>query len=181
MNKSITELQAPEQSAEESSIATNDDGDSSNADGENTLVELPSRADASVMSVDVGCNQNGLMFRHSCSSHCMTKTTDVMNPCMFPHNDVIDVVLNNPGAYVIFPASTYHRRYYNHHSHNTFLTAQFFSNYKSIDGHLPIRTQRMEYYHSLHLDPAIVVGLFNNLRHYWDTYYFVRDYAPPEQ
>jgi hypothetical protein len=30
MNKSITELQAPEQSAEESSIATNDDGDSSN-------------------------------------------------------------------------------------------------------------------------------------------------------
>ena len=78
MNKSITELQAPEQSAEESSIATNDDGDSLNADGENTLVELPSRADASVMSVDVGCNQNGLMFRPSCSSLCMTKTTDVM-------------------------------------------------------------------------------------------------------
>jgi hypothetical protein len=78
MNKSITELQAPEQSAEESSIATNDDGDSSNADGENTLIELPSQADASVMSVDVGCNQNGLMFRPSCSSLCMTKKMDVM-------------------------------------------------------------------------------------------------------
>jgi hypothetical protein len=129
MNKSITELQAPEQSAEESSIGTNYDGDSS---------ELPSRADSSVMSVDVGCNQNGLMFRPSCSSLCMTKTTDVMNPCKFPHNDVIDVVLTNPGNYVIFPASTYHRGYYNHHSHNTFLTAQFFSKYKSIDCHLPI-------------------------------------------
>jgi hypothetical protein len=98
MNKSITELQAPEQIAEESSITTNNDGDSS---------ELPSQADASVMSVDVGCNQNGLIFRPSCSSLSMTKTTDVMNPCKFPHNDVIDVVLTNPGDYVIFPASTY--------------------------------------------------------------------------
>jgi hypothetical protein len=26
-----------------------------------------------------------------------------------------------------------------------------------------------------------VIGLFNDLRHHWDTYYFVRDYAPPEQ
>jgi hypothetical protein len=137
-SKSITELQAPDQSTESSIAMTNYDGDSSNADGEFNLVELPSRADAPVMSVDVESNQNGLMFRPSYSSLCMTKTMDVTNPCKFPHNDVIDVVLNNPGDYVIFPASTYHRGYYNHHSHNTFLTAQFFSNYKSIDGHLPI-------------------------------------------
>jgi hypothetical protein len=133
------------------------------------------------MSVDVASNQNGLMFRPSCSSLCMTKTTDVMNPCNLPHNDVIDVVLDNPGDYVIFPASTYHREYYNHHSHNTFLTAQFFSNYKSRDGHRPIRMIKCDYYHSLHLNPAIVVGLFKDLQHYWDTYYFVREYAPPEQ
>jgi hypothetical protein len=181
MNKSITELQAPEQSGESSIATTNYDGDSSNSEREYTLVELPSQADALVMSVDVECNQNGLMFRPSCSSLCMTKTTDMMNPCKFPHNDVIDVVLNNPGDYVIFPASTYHRGYYNHHSHNTFLTAQFFSNYKSRDGHCPIRMMQSDHYHSLHFDPAIVVGLFNDLRHYWDTYYFVREYAPPEQ
>ena len=151
MTKSITELQAPDQSTEssiatnndrdssnsdgesnlvESSIATNNNGDSSNADGdsnlikssiamnddgdslyadgESNLVELPSRADAPVISLDVESNQNGLMFRPSCSSFCMTKTMDVTNPCKFPHNDVIDVVLNNPGNYVIFPASTYH-------------------------------------------------------------------------
>ena len=30
--------------------------------------QIPSRADASVMSVDVGCNQNGLMFHPSCST-----------------------------------------------------------------------------------------------------------------
>ena len=179
LTKVITTLHAPDQSAE-SSIGTNEDVDSSNADGESNLVELSSRADASVMSVDVESNHNGLMFRPSCSSFCLTKSTDLMNPCNFPHNDVIDVVLNNQGDYVIFPASTYHRGYYNHHSHNTFLTAQFFSNYKSIDGHLPIRMQRTDYYHSLHLDPAIVVGLFNDLRHYWDTYYFVNEYGPPE-
>ena len=107
------------------------------------------------MSVDVESNHNGLMFRPSCSSFCLTKSTDVMNPFNFPHNDVIDVVLNNPGDYVIFPASTYHRGYYNHHSHNTFLTAQFFSNYKSRDGYRPIRMMKSDYYHSLHLDPAL--------------------------
>jgi hypothetical protein len=180
LTKVITELQAPEQSAE-SNITTNGDGDSSNADGESNLVELPSQADAPVMSVDVESNQNGLMFCPSCSSLCMTKSMDVTNPCKLPHNDVIDVVLNNPGNYVIFPASTYHRGYYKHHSHNTFLTAQFFSNYKSRDGHHPIRMIKSDYYHSLHLDPALVVGLFNDLRHYWDTYYFVNEYGPPEQ
>ena len=38
-----------------------------------------------------------------------------------------------------------------------------------------------DYYHSLQLDPAVVVGLFNDLRHYWDTYYFVSEYTPPDQ
>jgi hypothetical protein len=76
---------------------------------------------------------NGLFFRPDCSSYCMTQIHNADNPCHQQHPNVIHVPLNDPGEYVIFPATTYHRGYYQDAIQQTFFTAQLFAEYKSLD------------------------------------------------
>ena len=111
----------------------------------------------------------------------MTKSTN-FNPCNAPHYDVIEVPLNNQGDFVLFPATTYHRGFYSHKkNHNTFFIAQFFCVYKSMDNVLPKRFSPKDHvYYKRNLASSSVIGLFNDLRCYWDTYYCRVAHAPPK-
>ncbi len=94
-------------------------------------------------------NKNGLFFRPDCTSYCVTKSDNVVNPCNKFHCNVIHVPLNDPGEYVIFPSTTYHRGYYNSDSKKTFFTAQLFAVYKSLDDINVSRTIDSDLYYRL--------------------------------
>ena len=126
-------------------------------------------------------NQNGLFFRPDCSSYCMTQIQKADNPCHQQHPNVIHVPLNDPGEYVIFPATTYHRGYYNGEIQQTFFTAQLFAEYKSSDDIPTSRIDHSQYYQLKRVLPCKVTALFNDLRCYWDIHYPASEYPPPNQ
>jgi hypothetical protein len=128
---------------------------------------------------------NGLLFRPSCTSSCITKSTS-FSPCNTGHVDVVEVALDDAGDFVLFPATTYHRGFYSHKkNHNTFFTAQFFCVYKSMDSVRPKRLSPNDHlYCKRNLGANMsssVRGLFNDLRCYWDTYYCRGSHAPPKK
>ena len=128
---------------------------------------------------------NGLLFRPSCTSSCITKSTS-FSPCNTGHVDVVEVALDDAGDFVLFPATTYHRGFYSHKkNHNTFFTAQFFCVYKSMDSVRPKRfSPNDDLYCKRNLGAnksSSVRGLFNDLRCYWDTYYCRGSHAPPKK
>lgn len=155
-------------SIDESSSAISKDNSSSMSPGEYRTLHL-----------------NGLLFCPSCTSSCITKSTSFA-PCNAGHLDVTEVPLDDPGDFVLFPATTYHRGFYSHKkNHNTFFTAQFFCVYKSMDS---VRPKRFSPYDDLYCKRNLganksssVRGLFNDLRCYWDTYYCRGSHAPPKK
>ena len=94
----------------------------------------------------------------------MTQIQKADNPCHQRHPNVIHVPLNDPGEYVIFPATTYHRGYYNGEIQQTFFTAQLFVEYKSSDDILTSRIDHSQYYQLKRVLPCKVTALFNDLR-----------------
>ena len=111
----------------------------------------------------------------------MTQIQKADNPCHQQHPNVIHVPLNDPGEYVIFPATTYHRGYYNGEIQKTFFTAQLFAEYKSSDDILTSRIDHSQYYQLKRVLPCKVTALFNDLRCYWDIHYPASEYPPPNQ
>ena len=71
----------------------------------------------------------------------MTQIQDAVKLCHQGHANIIHVPLNDPGEYVMFPSTTYHRGYYNSNIEKTFFTAQLFVEYKSSDD---IHVSRMD-------------------------------------
>ena len=71
-------------------------------------------------SIDV---ENGLFFRPDCTSLCITKSDSADRPCHKGHTNVVHASLNSAGDYVLFPATTFHRGYYNNQVNKTFITA----------------------------------------------------------
>jgi hypothetical protein len=114
---------------------------------------------------------NGLNFRPSCDSFCMTRCTEVATPCNKNHSDQLTVYLNHSGEYVLFPSKTYHRGFYSN-SDTTLFTAQLFARYKSNDSHRSQRAQLHDvYYKHQKLEHETVTELCKDLILYWDTLY----------
>jgi len=84
----------------------------------------------------------------------MTKTTNPVYPCHKGHDNVIHVPLNEPGEYVLFPSTTYHRGYYNMTIQKTFFTAQLFAEYKSSDDIHVSKKDNSQFYQSKHVLPS---------------------------
>jgi hypothetical protein len=88
---------------EDTSVAKSsslDYGDSSNT--ENSEIDLLSTND-----------ENGLFFWPDCSSMYITNSHIPEHPCNKGHQNVLHASLNCSGDFVIFPARTFHRGYYN--------------------------------------------------------------------
>jgi len=111
----------------------------------------------------------------------MTQTEKADNPCHQQHPNVIKVPLNDPGEYVIFPVTTYHRGYYNGDIQNTFFTVQLFAEYKSSYRVHTSRIDHSQYYQLQSVLPCEVTSLFNDLRCYWDIHYPSSEYPPPKK
>ena len=177
-HRAVTTHAPPDVNAGLSSI-----DDSSIEESSSAISKDDSSGGSMSQSVFRASNLNGLLFCPSCTSSCITKSTDTMNPCYLPHNDVMEVALNDQGDFVVFPATTYHRGYYSHKkNHNTFFTAQFFCLYKSSDDvRLKKFSPKDDWYLKCNLQSSSVIGLFNDLRCYWDTYYHPMSHAPPKK
>ncbi len=76
-------------------------------------------------------DENSLFFRPDCTSLCITKSDNGNEPCHKGHTNVVHASLNSSGRYVLFPAMTFHRGYYNSQVEKIFLTAQLFAVFKS--------------------------------------------------
>jgi hypothetical protein len=111
----------------------------------------------------------------------MTQTQDAVKPCHHGHATIIHVPLNDPGEYVMFPSTTYHRGYYNSKIQKTFFTAQLFAEYKSSDDIHVSRTDNSQFYQLKHVLPCKLTALSNDLRCYWDIHYLASEYSPPAQ
>ena len=101
-----------------------DYGDSSDTDNVATTDNNDSSTDLS-SEIDILSNndENGLFFRPDCSSMCITNSNSHDHPCNKGHQNVLHASLSYSGDFVIFPARTFHRGYYNSKVKKTFITA----------------------------------------------------------
>ena len=145
--------------------------------GEENIYNTPSPSALSLWNRSLSFKgiANGLHFRPNCNSFCMTRCTEIANPCNKDHSDLLSVYLNHSGDYVLFPSKTYHRGFYGK-SDRTLFTVQLFTQYKSIDSHHSRRSPlKDEYYELQTLGHEFVQELFKDLMLYWDTSYNVEN------
>jgi hypothetical protein len=128
-------------------------------------------------------DENGLFFRPDCSSMCITNSHIPRNPCNKGHQNVVHASLNFSGDFVIFPARTFHRGYYNSNVKKTFITAQLFAVFKSqyhIHNSRKQVNESLRYYEVQNVLPETFRGLSNDLLAYWDEHYPSARFPPPE-
>ena len=127
-------------------------------------------------------DDNGLFFRPDCTSYCITKSHSPDEPCHQCHTNVVHAPLNIAGQYVLFPATTFHRGYYNNQE-KTFFTAQFFAVFKSPKSVRPSSNnwKNNHFYQVQSISPKKLCALRQDLFVYWDDHYPSSKYPPSEK
>ena len=167
--------------SEHSSLDYGDSSDTNYVDESNendSSTDLSSEID--VLSIK---NENGLFFRPDCSSMCITNSHSHDHPCNKGHKNVLHASLSYSGSFVIFPAKTFHRGYYNSKVKKTFITAQLFSVFKSQYHARNSRkgmNESLRFYEVQNVLPEKFIGLSNDLLAYWDEHYPSSKFPPPD-
>jgi hypothetical protein len=144
------------------------------------ISSFDSSSEVEILSIN---DENGLFFRPDCTSLCITKSDNHDHPCHKGHTNVLHASLNRSGDYVLFPAMTFHRGYYNPQVDKTFITAQLFavlkSPYMSRQSRKSWNDSR--FYKVQGVLPEKLSSLREDLLAYWDEHYPCSSYAPPDR